>query len=63
MAEAKSKFIQDGVGKLTGGLLVLYVGIIYLLYYQGIITTHLDTWWPGLLIILGLGIIVKYFKK
>lgn len=59
----EKNIIQDGIGRLTGGLMVLYVGIIYLLYYQGMIASHLNTWWPGLLIILGFGIVLKYFLK
>jgi hypothetical protein len=57
------KLVKDRIGKLTGGLIVLYIGIIYLLYYQGVIFNHLDTWWPGILILLGFGIILKYFQN
>ncbi|MBW3014861.1 hypothetical protein KY330_00405 [Candidatus Woesearchaeota archaeon] len=52
---------KNNIGKLTGGLLILYVGIVYLLWNIGTIPYHLNVLWPGLVIILGLGILLKYF--
>jgi len=49
--------------KVIGGAIILYIGIVYLLYYFDVIDYHLDYLWPGVLVILGAGIIVKAFIK
>ncbi|MBW3003883.1 hypothetical protein KY328_04200 [Candidatus Woesearchaeota archaeon] len=54
---------KNNVGKLTGGLIILYIGVVYLLYYLGYLGYHLNKLWPGILIIIGFGIMLKYFKK
>ena len=51
--------LTDNVGKITGGLLIVVIGLFFLLEKTGIVINAMN-FWPLLIIIIGLGIIVKY---
>ena len=53
---------KNNVGELTGGLILRYIGVIYLFYSLEFLNYHLDKVWPGIIIIVAIGIIMKYVK-
>jgi len=55
--------VVDNMGKIVGGVLILYIGLVYLLQVLGIYTAGLEAHWPELLIIIGAGIIARYMMK
>lgn len=55
--------VVDNMGKIVGGVLILYIGLVYLLQILGIYQSGLEAHWPELLIIIGAGIILRYIIK
>lgn len=51
--------LADNIGKITGGVLILVIGLFYLLEKMGTVPSAI-AYWPVLVIIIGLGIIIKY---
>lgn len=43
---------------LLGGVVLLLIGVILLLRNLGYVPRELDQWWPVILIVIGLGIVV-----
>src|SRR5579872_5712070 len=44
---------------LLGGTVLLLIGVILLLRNLGYVPLELDRWWPVILIVIGLGIVVR----
>jgi len=51
--------LADNIGKITGGVLIFVIGLFYLLEKTGNIANAI-VYWPILVIIIGIGIVVKY---
>ena len=51
--------LADNIGKITGGVLIFVIGLFYLLEKTAVIEEAF-LYWPLLIIIIGIGIIVKY---
>lgn len=51
--------LADNIGKITGGIIIVVIGLLFLLQKVGYVAEAM-IYWPVLVIIIGLGIIVKY---
>ena len=47
----------------TGGVVLLFMGVVFLLMNYGILSSDLWKLWPVLLIVVGAGILLKDEKK
>lgn len=51
--------LSESIGKITGGILIVMIGILLLLEKLGVVLDAMK-YWPLLVVVIGLGIIVKY---